>query len=41
VLPTQPTRLRTGARVVLDELRAAYGHAAARPRPSVRATRHG
>jgi len=31
VLPTQPARLRSDARAVLAELRAAYGHAASRP----------
>jgi hypothetical protein len=35
VLPTQPRRMRTAAGVVVDELRAAYTHAAARPRPPV------
>jgi len=39
VLPTQPARLRSDARAVLDELCGAYGHAASRPRPAVRATR--
>jgi hypothetical protein len=39
VLPTQPSRLRSDARTVLDELRSAYGHAACRQRPAVRATR--
>lgn len=39
VLPTQPTRLRSDARTVLAELRDAYGHAAARPRPAVQASR--
>jgi hypothetical protein len=38
VLPTQPNRLRSEARAVLDELRGAYEHAAVRPRPAVRAT---
>jgi hypothetical protein len=41
VLPTQPSRLRSGGRVVLEELNSAYGHAASRPRPAVRATRRG
>lgn len=39
VLPTQPARLRSDARAVLDELCGAYGHAASRSRPAVRATR--
>jgi hypothetical protein len=41
VLPTQPIRLRSDGRVVLDELCSAYGHAAVRPRPPVRAIRSG
>ena len=39
VLPTQPSRLRSDPRAVLDELNSAYGHAASRPRPAVNATR--
>jgi hypothetical protein len=39
VLPTPPSRLRTDARAVLAELRSAYGHAASRRRPAVRAAR--
>jgi histone H3/H4 len=39
VLPTLPTRLRGDGDAVLEEMRQAYGHAAARPRPKVRAVR--
>ena len=39
VLPTQPVRMRSDERAVMGELRAAYDHAASRPRPPVRATR--
>lgn len=35
VLPTMPKRLRTDPDGVLAELRSAYAHAAARPRPAV------
>ena len=41
VLPTQPTRLRTDERRVMDELNSAFIHAAGRPRPDVRAVRCG
>lgn len=41
VLPTLPRRLVDDSAAVLQELRAAYHHAAARPRPAVRAVRHG
>ncbi len=37
VLPTLPTRLRSEASTVLNELRSAYHHAARRPRPDVHA----
>jgi hypothetical protein len=40
VVPTVPSRLRTEPLVVLSELRAALDHAAARPRPAVRAAPH-
>ena len=39
VLPTIPTRLRDERGTVIDELRSAYGEAARRPRPGVRALR--
>jgi hypothetical protein len=39
VLPTQPARLRSMPNDVLRELRDAYRHAAARPRPDVRVVR--
>ena len=39
VLPTQPARMHSDGRAVLDELCAAYIHAASRPRPPVLATR--
>ncbi len=39
VLPTQPARMHSDGRAVLDELCAAYMHAASRPRPPVLATR--
>jgi len=39
VLPTQPVRLRSDERAVRHELCGAYDHAAARPRPAVRAIR--
>src|SRR3712207_6847453 len=40
ILPTLPTRLLDDRAKVLRELRGAYEHAAARPRPLVRAARH-
>ena len=39
VLPTSRRGCALDARAVLDELARAYGHAASRPRPAVRATR--
>ena len=39
VLPTLPSRMRSRAPDVMDELRRAYEAAAARPRPDVRARR--
>lgn len=39
VLPTQPSRMRVRPAEVLREVNEAYGHAAARPRPDVRAVR--
>lgn len=39
VLPTQSARLHSDDRTVINELRAAYEHAASRPRPPVLATR--
>jgi hypothetical protein len=39
ILPTLPRRLTEDAKAVIGELRAAHRHAAARPRPSVRAVR--
>jgi hypothetical protein len=39
VLPTLPSRLRHDRAAVAAELRSAYAHAAARPRPTVRAVK--